>query len=225
MKKTKRREQIEEKLDRTQVYELGDALTQLQGVPSAKFDETVEVALRLGVDPRKQDQKIRGMCSLPHGLGRDVRVLVFAKGEKVIEAREAGADYVGDDDLVKKIKEGWFEFDRVIATPDMMAIVGRIGRILGPRGLMPNPKVGTVTFDLAPTIKDLKAGQIELKVDKYGNIHAPVGKLSFPVEKLKANVKMVVDTVVRLKPAAARGIYIKNCAVTSTMGPGLKVEL
>lgn len=225
MKKlNKRQKTFQEKIDKMEVYPLKDALGLLKEVKSTKFDETVDVALRLGVDPRKADQMVRGTCSLPHGLGKEVCVLVFAKGEKEIEARDAGADYVGGAELVKKIQdEGWFEFDRVVATPDMMATVGKIGKLLGPRGLMPNPKVNTVTFDLAPVIKTIKAGQVEFRVDKKGNLHVPVGKISFEVEKLADNIQTFIDTVNRLKPSTAKGIYLQNISVSSTMGPGLKI--
>ncbi len=227
MKKvTKRGRLIQEKVDRNRNYDLTEALQVLKEVQGTKFDETVEVALRLGVDPRKADQMVRGTCALPHGLGKEVRVLVFAKGEKVKEAEEAGADYVGGEELAKRIQEeGWMEFERVVATPDMMAIVGRIGKILGPRGLMPNPKVGTVTFDVGPVVQSIKAGQVEFRVDKVGNMHAPVGKLSFDPEKLRENVVAFVDAVNRLKPSTSKGIYMRNCSVSSTMGPGLRIDL
>jgi len=226
MKKvTKRGRLIQEKVDRNRNYDLNEALQVLKEVKATKFDETVEVALRLGVDPRKADQMVRGTCALPHGLGKEVRVLVFAKGEKVKEAEEAGADYVGGEELAKQIQEGWMEFERVVATPDMMAIVGRIGKILGPRGLMPNPKVGTVTFDVGPVVQSIKAGQVEFRVDKVGNMHAPVGKLSFESEKLRENVVAFVDAVNRLKPSTSKGVYMRNCSISSTMGPGLHVDL
>ncbi len=226
MKKlTKRQKMIQEKVELTQDYLLEDALKLLKEVKITKFDETVDVALRLGIDPRKADQMVRGTCSLPHGLGKEVRVLVFAKGEKEIEARDAGADYVGGEEYTKKIQEGWFEFDRVVATPDMMAMVGKIGKILGPRGLMPNPKVGTVTFGLADVIKNIKAGQVEFKVDKVGNLQVPVGKISFSADKLFENAQAFIDTVNRLKPSTSKGIYLKNISVSSTMGPGLNVTL
>ena len=225
-KKTKRNSSIQQKVDKMQVYPLEDALDLIKGVKTTRFDETVDVAIRLGVDPRKADQMVRGTCALPHGLGKEVRVLVFAKGEKVLEARDAGADYIGGEEYVKKIQEeGWFEFDRVVATPDMMAMVGKLGRILGPRGLMPNPKVGTVTFELTNVIKSIKAGQVEFKVDKKGNLHIPVGKISFTTDKLSDNIKTFVDTVIRLKPSTSKGIYLKNVSVSSTMGPGLKVSV
>ena len=196
----------------------------LKEVKATKFDETVDVALRLGVDTRKAEQMVRGTCSMPNGLGKEIRVLVFAKADKVIEAEEAGADYVGGEDFAKKIQEGWLEFDRVVATPDMMAVVGRIGKILGPRGLMPNPKVGTVTFEVASVIKNNKAGQVEFRADKQGNLHAAIGKISFDEDKLCENVNALVDTVKRMKPAASKGIYLRNFSVSSTMGPGLKVD-
>ncbi len=225
-KLTKRKKLFKEKVDRDTLYSLGEAINLLKQVSNAKFDETVDVVLRLGVDPRKADQMVRGTCSLPNGLGKEVRVLVFAKGEKELEARNSGADYVGADDLIEKIqKENWFEFDRVVATPDMMGMVGKIGRILGPRGLMPNPKLGTVTFDLASVVKNIKAGQVEFRVDKGGNLHAPVGKTSFAEEKLKENIETLIDAVKRLKPSSSKGVYMKNCALSSTMGPGIKVDL
>jgi large subunit ribosomal protein L1 len=190
----------------------------------AKFDETVDVAFNLGVDPKYSDQMVRGAVTLPHGLGKVVRVACFCKGEKEAEAREAGADVVGGDDLVDKIKGGWLEFDKAVATPDMMAKVGQIGRLLGPRGLMPNAKTGTVTFDIGKAIRELKAGRVEFKVDKAGVLHAPFGKVSFGHEKLLANLKSVTDTVMRLKPSAAKGAYLKAMAVATTMGPGVKID-
>ncbi len=227
MKKlTKRQKIFQEKIDKQALYPLDEAISLLKETQGTKFDETVDVAIRLGVDPRKADQMVRGTCSLPHGLGKQVRVLVFAKGEKEIEARDAGADYVGAEDLIEKIqKEGWFEFDRVVSTPDMMSKVGKIGKILGPRGLMPNPKVGTVTFEIANVVKNIKAGQVQFRVDKFGNLHVPVGKISFSVEKLQENIQSFIDTVNRLKPSTAKGVYLKNISVSSTMGPGLKVSL
>ncbi|MGB9667869.1 MAG: 50S ribosomal protein L1 [Thermosulfidibacteraceae bacterium] len=189
------------------------------------FDETVELAVKLGVDPRHADQMVRGSVVLPHGTGKPVRVLVFAKGDKAKEALEAGADYVGAEDLVEKIqKEGWFDFDKAVATPDMMGIVGRLGKILGPKGLMPNPKAGTVTMDVAKAVKDLKRGMIEFRVDKAGNIHVPIGKQSFTVEQLYENAKAVIDALLRAKPATSKGQYMRGVAVSSTMGPGVKVD-
>ncbi|WP_031367296.1 50S ribosomal protein L1, partial [Clostridium botulinum] len=190
-----------------------------------KFDETVELAVRLGVDPRHADQQVRGAVVLPHGTGKTVRVLVFAKGDKVNEAQEAGADFVGAEELVEKIqKENWFDFDVVVATPDMMGVVGRLGRVLGPKGLMPNPKSGTVTFDVAKAIADIKAGKVEYRVDKTAIIHVPIGKSSFGEEKLSDNFHVLMEAVVKAKPAAAKGQYIKSVAISSTMGPGIKIN-
>jgi large subunit ribosomal protein L1 len=191
----------------------------------AKFDETVDVAVRLGVDPRHADQMVRGAVVLPNGLGKDVRVLVFAKGEKDREAREAGADHVGAEDLVAKIQEGWFDFDTAIATPDMMGVVGKIGKLLGPRGLMPNPKVGTVTFEIERAIKESKAGKVEFRVEKAGIVHAPVGKVSFEADKLKENVLALVDALVKAKPTAAKGNYLRKISISSTMGPGIMLDI
>lgn len=190
----------------------------------AKFDETFDIAVRLGVDPRHADQMVRGTVVLPNGIGKDVRVLVFAKGEKEKEAEEAGADYVGNDDLIEKIKEGWFEFDKAVATPDMMGSVGKIGRLLGPRGLMPNAKTGTVTFDLAKAVNELKAGKIDFRVEKAGIVHAPMGKVSFGAEKIVQNALAFLETVMRLKPPASKGAYIRSIAVSTTIGPGFKVD-
>lgn len=190
----------------------------------AKFDETVDVAVRLGVDPRHADQMVRGSVVLPNGIGKSVRVLVFAKGEKEKEAQEAGADYIGNDELVEKIKGGWFDFDKVVATPDMMGAVGKIGKILGPRGLMPNAKTGTVTFDVARAVKELKAGKIEFRVEKAGIVHVPVGKVSFGVEKLVQNISAFLETILRMKPSASKGTYLKGIAISTTMGPGVKID-
>jgi len=190
----------------------------------AKFDETVDVAVRLGVDPRHADQMVRGTVVLPNGLGKDVKVLVFAKGEKEKEATDAGAGFVGNEDLVNKIKEGWFGFDKAVATPDIMGTVGKIGRILGPRGLMPNAKTGTVTFDIARAVKELKAGKIDFRVEKAGIIHAPMGKVSFGAEKIVENVAAFLETVIRLKPASSKGTYLKGIAISTTMGPGIKID-
>lgn len=191
----------------------------------AKFDETVDVAVCLGVDPKYSDQMVRGAVTLPHGLGKEVRVAAFCKGDKEAEAREAGADFVGGEDLIEKIKEGWLEFDQAVATPDMMAQIGKIGRILGPRGLMPNAKTGTVTFDIGKAVKEMKAGRVEFKVDKAGVIHSPLGKVSFGPEKLVDNLRTVIDTLTRLKPASAKGTYFRSMAVSTTMGPGIKLDL
>ncbi|BCS90236.1 50S ribosomal protein L1 [Pseudodesulfovibrio sediminis] len=190
----------------------------------AKFDETVDVAINLGVDPKYSDQMIRGAVSLPNGLGKDVRVAVFCKGEKENEAKEAGADFYGSDELVEKIQGGWLDFDKAVATPDMMALVGKIGRVLGPRGLMPNAKTGTVTMDVATAVSELKAGKVEFKVDKAGVLHAPIGKVSFGADKLLENLRALLDTVMRMKPSSAKGTYMKALAVSSTMGPGVKID-
>jgi large subunit ribosomal protein L1 len=221
---SKKYKQAIEMYDTTKAYQLDEALEILMKLPKAKFDETVEVAINLGVDPRHSDQMVRGSVTLPHGTGKPVRVLVFAKGEKEKEALEAGADYVGAEDLVEKIQQGWLEFDKAVATPDIMGLVGKLGKILGPRGLMPNPKVGTVTFDVAKAVKELKAGKIEFKVDKAGIIHAPIGKVSFGKEKLKDNFMALLDMVIKLKPASSKGIYLKKCSISSTMGPGIKLD-
>ncbi len=191
----------------------------------AKFDETFDIAVRLGVDPRHADQMVRGTVVLPNGIGKEVRVLVFAKGEKEKEAEEAGADYVGNDDLVEKIKDGWFDFDKAVATPDMMGTVGKIGRLLGPRGLMPNAKTGTVTFDLARAVQELKAGKIDFRVEKAGIVHAPMGKVSFGPEKLTENVTAFLETIMRLKPSASKGAYLRSIALSTSMGPGVKVDM
>jgi large subunit ribosomal protein L1 len=213
------------KVDRSKSYTLNDGLELVKGSAYAKFTETVDVAVRLGVDPRHADQMVRGAVVLPNGLGKEVRVLVFAKGEKEKEARDAGADYVGADDLVAKIQEGWFEFDTAIATPDMMGVVGKIGKLLGPRGLMPNPKVGTVTFDVGRAVSESKSGKVEFRVEKAGIIHAPVGKVSFETEKLRENVIALIDALVKSKPSAAKGTYIKKISVSSTMGPGVNLDV
>jgi large subunit ribosomal protein L1 len=204
---------------------LKDALDLLKKASFTKFDESVDVSVRLGVDPRKADQMVRGAVVLPNGLGKDVRVLVFAKGDKVQEAEAAGADYVGGDDLVEKIQGGWFEFDTAIAAPDMMGVVGKIGRLLGPRGLMPNPKVGTVTPDVAKAVQEAKSGKIEYRVEKAGIIHAPVGRVSFDVDKLSENLMSLLDVLVKAKPSSAKGTYLKKISVSSTMGPGINLDV
>ena len=205
-------------------YEFNEAIDAAITASYAKFDETVDVAVRLGVDPRHADQMVRGTVVLPNGLGKEVKVLVFAKGEKETEAKEAGAEFVGNDDLVDKIKEGWFGFDKAIATPDMMGTVGKIGRLLGPRGLMPNAKTGTVTFDVAKTVQELKAGKIEFRVEKAGIVHAPMGKVSFGAQKLVENIAAFIETIVKLKPSSSKGTYLKGIAVSTTMGPGIKID-
>lgn len=212
-------------IDRSKSYGLAEGIESVKAAAYAKFDETVEVAVRLGVDPRHADQMVRGAVVLPNGLGKDVRVLVFAKGEKEKEARDAGADFVGAEDLVTKIQEGWFDFDTAIATPDMMGLVGKIGKLLGPRGLMPNPKVGTVTFDVGRAVKESKAGKVEFRVEKAGIVHAPVGKVSFDSEKLRDNLLALVEALMKAKPSAAKGTYIKKISVSSTMGPGLNLDI
>jgi len=222
---TKKHKEARAKVDRTKNYQLKEAVEIIKEASYAKFDETVDVAVRLGVDPRHADQMVRGAVVLPNGLGKTIRVLVFAKGEKEKEARDAGADYVGADDLVAKIQEGWFEFDTAIATPDMMGVVGKIGKLLGPRGLMPNPKVGTVTFDLDRAIKESKAGKVEFRVEKAGIVHAPVGKLSFAADKLKENILALIDALIKAKPPAAKGNYVKKMTISSTMGPGVPLDL
>ena len=212
-------------VDRSQRYPLDEAIRLAAVSAAAKFDETMEIAVRLGVDPRQADQNIRGTVLLPHGTGKTVRVLVFAKGEKEREARDAGADFVGGEDLVKKIStENWLDFDKAIATPDMMGLVGRIGKILGPRGLMPNPKVGTVTLDVAKAVTELKAGKVEYRVEKAGIVHVPIGKVSFGPEKLTDNARTLLNGLIRAKPAAAKGNYLVSVSVASTMGPGVKVD-
>ncbi len=205
-------------------YTLPDALALAKDAAYVKFDETVEVSMRLGVDPKHADQMVRGTVVLPHGLGKSVRVLVFASGEKIREAEEAGADHVGGDDVAKKIEGGWLDFDAVVATPDMMRVVGRLGKVLGPRGLMPNPKAGTVTVDVAKAVQDIKAGKVEFRVDKTGIIHAPIGKLSFGADRLRENADALIGAVIKAKPSAAKGKYVKGVSLSSTMGPGIKVD-
>jgi len=211
-------------VDRTKQYSIEDGLEVLKQSCWAGFDETVEMAFNLGVDPRKADQMVRGMVSLPHGTGKVARVLVFAKGEKEKEAREAGADFVGAEDLVEKIQGGWLDFDSAIATPDLMGVVGRLGRVLGPRGLMPNPKLGTVTFDVAKAVKDIKAGKVEYRVEKAGIVHVPVGKLSFETTQLVDNISAVVSALIKAKPSTSKGRYVKKVTLSSTMGPGIPID-
>ncbi len=212
------------KVEAGKKYSLQDGAALVVDAARAKFDETVDAALRLGVNPAHADQMVRGSVVLPHGLGKSVRVLVIAKGEKEREAVEAGADFAGADDLIEKIKAGWLDFDRVVATPDMMGSVGKLGKILGPRGLMPNPKVGTVTFDVATAVRELKAGKVEFRVEKAGIVHSPVGKVSFGPEKLKDNVLALLDAILKLKPASSKGTYLRGISLSSTMGPGVKID-
>ncbi|MAZ57972.1 MAG: 50S ribosomal protein L1 [Flavobacteriales bacterium] len=212
------------KIDRDKKYSLTEAVSLVKGNHSAKFDATIDLAVRLGVNPRHADQMVRGAVVLPHGTGKTVRVVVFAKGDKAKEAEEAGADVVGSDDLVARIKEGWLDFDKAIATPDMMGHVGRIGRVLGPRGLMPNPKTGSVTMNVAQAVSDAKAGKVDFRVEKAGIVHAGVGKVSFSEEQLVENIRTLVDQLIKLKPSSAKGIYVKSVALSSTMGPGIKIS-
>ena len=222
----KKYQEAAKKIDPERRYPLEEAIKMVFGHKIAKFDETVEIAVRLGVDPRQADQNVRGTVVLPHGTGKVARVLVIAKGEKEREAREAGADFVGSDEIIKKIQEeNWLDFDRVIATPDMMAQVGRIGKILGPRGLMPNPKVGTVTFDVSKAVSEVKAGKVDYRVDKAGVVHARIGKLSFGEQKLLDNVHALMSAIVRSKPSSAKGNYVRSVALSSTMGPGVRVDI
>lgn len=213
-----------EKIDRTEAQPLGDALAKVKELAYAKFDETVEIALRLGVDPKHADQMVRGTIVLPHGTGKTARVAVFASGEKVKEAEEAGADVVGGEELAAKVEGGWLDFDAVVATPDMMRVVGRLGRVLGPRGLMPNPKTGTVTFEVGKAVEDIKAGKVEFRVDKTGIIHAPLGKVSFEADQLRANADALLAAVLKARPAAAKGKYVRTATISSTMGPGISVD-
>ncbi len=224
MKPGKKRAGALQMPDKSRRYALREAVSLVKELAFANFDESVDLAVRLGVDPKHADQMVRGAVVLPHGTGKTNRVLVFAKGEKVTEAEEAGADFVGGDDFVAKINEGWLEFDTVIATPDMMGQVGRLGRVLGPRGLMPNPKVGTVTFDVGKAVREAKAGKVEFRVEKAGIVHAQIGKKSFGDSELAGNVKSLVDALVKAKPAAAKGTYLRTITLSSTMGPGIKID-
>jgi len=224
MKKSKAYQDALKKLDRNRLYDPAEAMQLVKEMSSARFDETVEVHIKLGVDPRHADQQVRGTVSLPHGTGKTRKVLVFAKGEKQKEAVNAGADYVGAEELAEKIQGGWFDFDVAVATPDMMAVVGKLGKILGPRGLMPNPKAGTVTFDIERTINELKAGRIEYRVDKTAIIHAPIGRVSFEAEKLLDNLNVFAEALIKARPAAAKGQYMRSVSVCSTMGPGVKIN-
>ncbi|WP_419878224.1 50S ribosomal protein L1 [Brevibacillus centrosporus] len=224
-KKGKKYQEAVKLVDKNKVYEVAEGIELVKKAATAKFDETVEAAFRMGVDPKRADQQIRGAVVLPHGTGKVQRVLVFAKGEKAKDAEAAGADFVGDADMIAKIQGGWFDFDVVVATPDMMGEVGKLGRVLGPKGLMPNPKTGTVTFDVTKAVNEIKAGKIEYRVDKAGNIHAPIGKASFDGEKLVENLAALTEALNRAKPAAAKGIYMKNVTLSSTMGPGVRVAV
>jgi large subunit ribosomal protein L1 len=223
-KRGKKYLQVKEKVATQNPYPLKEAISHLKESSYAQFDETVDLAIRLGVDPRKSDQMVRSAVLLPHGIGKEVKVLVFAKSEKEKEARDAGADYVGAEDLVEKIQGGWLEFDKAVATPDLMGLVGKIGKILGPRGLMPNPKLGTVTFNIKETVEEQKKGKVEFKTDKGAIVHVPVGKKSFDDQKLYDNILALMDTVIRLKPASSKGVYLKNIVLSSTMGLGIKVD-
>jgi large subunit ribosomal protein L1 len=213
------------KVDRTKRYRLDEAMGLVRATATKKFDETVDAAINLGVDPKHADQVVRGAVVLPHGMGKTVKLAVFAKGDKAKEAQEAGADIVGAEDLAEKIQGGFMDFDKVIATPDMMGVVGRLGKVLGPRGLMPNPKIGTVTMDLARAIKEQKAGKVEFRVEKAGIVHVPFGKASFEAEKLKANFTAIMEVIYKAKPQTAKGVYVKNVTVSTTMGPGIKLDL
>jgi large subunit ribosomal protein L1 len=224
MKVGKRFAEAAEKIDRLKTVDFETAISLVKETANAKFDETVECAVRLGVDPRRSDQMVRGAIVLPHGLGKTERIVVFAKGEKDKEARDAGADHVGAEDLAEKIQGGWLDFDRVVATPDIMGIVGKLGKVLGPRGLMPNPKLGTVTFDLAKAVEEIKAGKAEFRTEKNGIIHSPIGKASFSQEQLVGNLTAFLETLLKLKPAASKGRYFRSIIVSSTMGPGVKID-
>ena len=222
--KGKKYREVAEKIDRLKKYNFKEAVQIALESTYAKFDETIDIAVRLGVDPRHADQMVRGTVVLPHGVGKEVRLLVFAKGEKEKEALEAGADYAGSDEYIEKIQGGWLEFDKTVATPDMMGSVSKLGRILGPRGMMPNAKLGTVTFDVAKAVKEIKAGKIEFKVEKAGIVHVPMGKVSFGLDKLMENISAFMDTILRLKPPASKGTYLRGIAISTTMGPGIKID-
>jgi large subunit ribosomal protein L1 len=220
----KKYREAKNKIDRTKRYSLEEAIQILPATTYAHFDESIDVAIRLGIDPKKPDQTVRGTVVLPHGTGKKLRILVFAQGEKEKEARDAGTDYVGGEELVEKISQGWLDFDRAIATPDMMKVVSKVGKILGPRGLMPNPKVGTVTFDVGRAVQEIKSGKVEFKVDKAGILHVSVGKVSFGQEKLRENILTLLDSVLKAKPPSSKGTYVKGLAISTTMGPGIKVD-
>jgi large subunit ribosomal protein L1 len=221
----KKLENAETKVDKSKEYTVEEAISLIKENSYTKFDETVDMSINLGVDPKKSDQMVRGTVVLPHGTGKKVRVLVFAKGEKEKEARDAGADYVGAEDLVEKIQKGWLDFDKAVATPDLMGLVGKLGKVLGPRGLMPNPKLGTVTFDIAKAVNEIKAGKVEYKVEKAGIVHVPVGKISFDKEKLVENTLAILKSVAKAKPSTSKGKYIKRITLSSTMGPGVKIDV
>ena len=223
-KVSKRIAEARKLVDKNVAYNVNEAIDLVKKTSAVKFDATVDAAIRLGVDPRKADQQIRGAMVLPHGTGKDRTVLVFARGEKAKEALDAGANYAGDAEYIEKVTGGWMDFDVVVATPDMMAEVGRLGRILGPRGLMPNPKTGTVTMDVAKAVNEIKAGKVEYRVDKAGNVHVPIGKVSFDAPKLIDNLKAIYEVLLKSKPAAAKGSYVKNVAISSTMGPGIRID-
>ena len=221
----KKIKEAREKVERGKEYSIEDAIGLIKKASFTKFNETVDMAVNLGIDAKKTDQMVRSAVVLPHGTGKQVRVVVFAKGEKEKEARDAGADYVGAEDLIEKIQQGWFDFDKVVATPDIMGLVGKLGKLLGPRGLMPNPKLGTVTFDLAKAVKEIKAGKVEYKTEKAGLIHVPIGKVSFDDQKLIENAMAVIDAIIKAKPPTSKGKYLKKVAVSSTMGPGVKIDV
>ena len=220
----KKYDAVSAKIEKTRLYSLEEAVKLVPEIAPAKFDEVVDLAVKLGVDPKQSEQAVRGTVVLPNGTGKKVRVLVFAKGEKEKEAKDAGADFVGGEDLIEKVSKGWLDFDSVVATPDMMGAVGKLGKILGPRGLMPNPKIGTVTFDITKAVKEIKAGKVEFKVDKSGNVHASIGKVSFGVQKLKENLLALLDGIIKAKPSTSKGIYLRSITLATTMGPGVKID-
>jgi len=224
MKRSRRYEELAATYDRSKPMALKDAVVQVKKLASAKYDESIDAALRLGIDPRHADQMVRGTVVLPHGTGKTVRVAVFAKGDHAKEAQEAGADVVGADDLVAKVQEGWLEFDRVVATPEMMGLVGRLGRVLGPRGLMPNPKLGTVTFEVGKAVKDIKGGKVDFRAEKTGIVHSTVGRASMSAEQLQENLGALLERVFKLKPSSAKGRYLRSMALSPTMGPGVRVD-
>src|SRR5690606_639395 len=224
-KRGKKYKQAVELVDRSKSYDIREAVQLVKKTATANFDETVEIAFRLGVDPKHADQNIRGAVVLPHGTGKTQRILVFAKGEKIKEAEAAGADYIGDQETIEKISNGWFDFDVVVATPDMMAEVGKLGRVLGPKGLMPNPKTGTVTFEVEKAVNEIKAGKVEYRVDKAGNIHVPIGKVYLESDKVVENFTALVEQLLKVKPQSSKGTYMKNVTVSSTMGPGIRVDV